>query len=129
MDTKSTIYNSDGDSGDEASTGGAGSDSEELDWKQKKRKIDQEQWKERNRAKYQFLDEIQDENRRKPGDPDYDPRTLFIPSSALVKMTNFEQQYWDIKRKNFDTVVFFNKGMFYEIFETDAEVCSSSPMF
>eukprot|EP01122_Echinamoeba_exundans_P011099 TRINITY_DN4299_c0_g1_i2.p1 TRINITY_DN4299_c0_g1~~TRINITY_DN4299_c0_g1_i2.p1 ORF type:complete len:1136 (-),score=256.23 TRINITY_DN4299_c0_g1_i2:4242-7649(-) len=122
-DTKSTIYNSDSDSGDDASAAGAGSDSEELDWRQKKRKIDQEQWKERNKAKYQFLDEIQDENRRKPGDPDYDTRTLFIPSSALVKMTNFEQQYWDIKRKNFDTVVFFNKGMFYEIFETDAEIC------
>ena len=29
----------------------------------------------------------------------YDPRTLFIPKSAWQKFTNFEKQYWEIKRE------------------------------
>ena len=43
------------------------------------------------------------------GHPDYDPRTLYIPPSAWAKFTPFEKQYWEIKCKLFDTVVFFKK--------------------
>lgn len=57
--------------------------------------------------------------------PNYDPRTLFIPQSAFVYMTPFERQYWEIKRKHFDTILFFQKGKFYELFETDAEIGQS----
>jgi DNA mismatch repair protein MSH6 len=39
-------------------------------------------------------------------------------------MTAFERQYWEIKKKVFDSVVFFNKGMFFELFELDADVGS-----
>jgi DNA mismatch repair protein MSH6 len=81
-----------------------------------------EVWNEKNKAKYSFLTDIMDENRRRPGDPDYDPRTLFIPHSSFLQMTPFERQYWEIKRRVFDSVVFFNKGMFFELFELDADV-------
>jgi DNA mismatch repair protein MSH6 len=37
-------------------------------------------------------------------------------------MTPFERQFWDVKRNLFDTVVFFRKGMFYELFEGDARM-------
>lgn len=37
-------------------------------------------------------------------------------------MTPFERQFWDVKRKLFDTIVFFRKGMFYELFEADARI-------
>lgn len=63
-----------------------------------------------------------DENKNLKGSPGYDPRTLYIPAQAYANMTPFEKQYWDIKRNHFDTVIFFKKGMFYELFETDAEI-------
>lgn len=33
-----------------------------------------------------------------------------------------EKQYWDIKRKNFDQIIFFKKGKFYELYEQDADI-------
>lgn len=55
-------------------------------------------------------------------DPAYDPRTLYIPKSAWGKFTPFEKQFWEIKCKLFDTMVFFKKGKFYELYESDADV-------
>ncbi len=49
-------------------------------------------------------------------------RTVFVPQEQYLKMTPFERQFWDVKRKLFDTVVFFRKGMFYELFEGDARL-------
>ena len=41
-------------------------------------------------------------------------------------MTNFERQYWEIKMMNWDTVLFFKKGKFYELYERDADIgCQS----
>eukprot|EP01061_Rhynchopus_euleeides_P014543 TRINITY_DN2517_c0_g2_i1.p1 TRINITY_DN2517_c0_g2~~TRINITY_DN2517_c0_g2_i1.p1 ORF type:complete len:901 (+),score=376.40 TRINITY_DN2517_c0_g2_i1:449-3151(+) len=37
-------------------------------------------------------------------------------------MTNFERQYWEIKMENWDTVLFFKKGKFYELYERDADI-------
>jgi len=34
----------------------------------------------------------------------------------------FNTQYWDVKKKYFDTVVFFKKGKFYELYEFDADI-------
>jgi DNA mismatch repair protein MSH6 len=33
------------------------------------------------------------------------------------------KQYWDIKRENFDKILFFKIGKFYEIFYDDAILC------
>lgn len=95
-----------------------------------------------NQQRYAWLDEPRDEAGRPRGDPNYDPSTLYIPAPAQRAFTPFEQQYWDIKKRHFDTVVFFRKGkvrssctevsiarsqianslQFFELFELDAEV-------
>jgi DNA mismatch repair protein MSH6 len=50
----------------------------------------------------------------------HDPRTLYIPKSAWSKFTPFEVQFWEIKQTHYDTVLFFQKGKFYELYEEDA---------
>ncbi|ORY87848.1 muts domain V-domain-containing protein [Protomyces lactucae-debilis] len=63
---------------------------------------------------------IRDADRRKPDDPLYNPRTLYIPPSALAEFGNFEAQFWSFKKENWDAVIFFQKGKFYELYEDDA---------
>lgn len=64
--------------------------------------------------RYPWLANPCDAQRRPVTDPDYDPRTLYIPPAAYNKLTDFEKQFWDIKKNHFDTVVFFKKGKFFE---------------
>lgn len=78
-----------------------------------------------NEERYQWLVNIRDAQKRPTDHPDYDPRTLFIPSSAWAKFTAFEKQYWEIKSKMWDTVVFFKKGKFYELYENDASIANT----
>lgn len=78
-----------------------------------------------NEERYQWLVNIKDGEKRTPDDPDYDSRTLYIPSSAWAKFTAFEKQYWEIKGKMWDTVVFFKKGKFYELYENDATIANT----
>ncbi|KAK5576800.1 hypothetical protein RB653_007944 [Dictyostelium firmibasis] len=72
--------------------------------------------------RYSFLVNIRDANGNPKDHPDYDKRTLHIPASCLSKFSPFERQFWDIKSKNYDTVVFFKKGKFYELYESDADI-------
>ncbi|RKP08628.1 muts domain V-domain-containing protein, partial [Thamnocephalis sphaerospora] len=72
--------------------------------------------------RYKWLVDVCDADGNPVGHPDYNPRTLFIPKSAWNKFTPFERQFWEIKCKFFDTVVFFKKGKFYELYENDADV-------
>ncbi len=65
---------------------------------------------------------VRDEAGRRPDDPSYDGRTVLVPQEQFLKMTSFERQFWEVKRRLFDTVVFFRKGMFYELFEEDARI-------
>lgn len=78
-----------------------------------------------NEERYQWLVNIKDSEKRTSDDANYDSRTLYIPSSAWAKFTAFEKQYWEIKSKMFDTVVFFKKGKFYELYENDAMIANS----
>ncbi|TIA59677.1 DNA mismatch repair protein Msh6 [Aureobasidium pullulans] len=73
-------------------------------------------------SRYPWLADIMDADRNKPSSPDYDPRTLYIPPLAWSKFSPFEKQYWEIKSKFWDTIVFFKKGKFYELYENDATV-------
>lgn len=57
---------------------------------------------------------------RKETDPDYDPRTLYVPSNFLNLETPGHRQWWEIKSKNFDTILFFKVGKFYEFYHWDA---------
>lgn len=63
-------------------------------------------------ARYPWLANMQDADRHPPDHPDYDPRTLYIPPNAWNQFSPFERQYWEIKSKWWDTVVFFKKGKF-----------------
>ncbi|KAK9467760.1 muts domain V-domain-containing protein [Lipomyces arxii] len=78
-----------------------------------------------NEERYSWLVEVKDADGNPFGHPDYDPRTLYIPKSAWNKFTAFETQYWEVKSKMFDTVVFFKKGKFYELYERDADIAHS----
>lgn len=75
--------------------------------------------------RYAWLLDVKDADMHPVGHPDYDPRTLHIPSSAWAKFTPFEKQYWEVKHKLFNTVVFFKKGKFYELYENDAQIAHS----
>ncbi|EPS30639.1 hypothetical protein PDE_05591 [Penicillium oxalicum 114-2] len=72
--------------------------------------------------RYPWLANIKDIDGNPPGHPDYDPRTIYIPPLAWSKFSPFEKQYWEIKQKFWDTVVFFKKGKFYELYENDATI-------
>lgn len=75
-----------------------------------------------NEERYHWLVEERDATGRPVTDPQHDPRTLYIPSSAWNKFTPFEKQYWEIKSKMWDCIVFFKKGKFFELYEKDALV-------
>jgi DNA mismatch repair protein MSH6 len=72
--------------------------------------------------RYAWLANIRDIDGNPIGHPEYDPRTLYIPPLAWSKFSPFEKQYWEIKQKFWDTVVFFKKGKFYELYENDATI-------
>eukprot|EP01134_Creolimax_fragrantissima_P008209 CFRG8209T1 len=76
----------------------------------------------KNAQRYHFLTDIMDKNKRRPGEPGYDKNTLHIPMKFMDNFTNFERQYWEIKSENWDTLVFFKKGKFYELYEKDADI-------
>lgn len=72
--------------------------------------------------RHPWLVDIMDIDRNRPDSPDYDPRTLYVPPMAMGKFSPFEKQYWEIKQKFWDTIVFFKKGKFYELYENDATI-------
>ncbi|CAG0893054.1 unnamed protein product [Darwinula stevensoni] len=67
-------------------------------------------------------DKIMDAQKRRPNDPEYDPKTLYLPEDLKGKLTPAHRQWWDIKSKNFDVVLFFKVGKFYELFHMDAVI-------
>ncbi|KAK4370225.1 hypothetical protein RND71_009700 [Anisodus tanguticus] len=75
-------------------------------------------------SKFEWLhpSQIKDANGRRPGDPLYDKQTLYIPPDVLRKMSASQKQYWDVKCKYMDIVLFFKMGKFYELYELDAEI-------
>lgn len=72
--------------------------------------------------RHAWLEDERDIDRNPVGHPDYDPRTLYIPPHAFRDFSPFERQYWEIKQKFWDTIVFFKKGKFYELYEKDATI-------
>lgn len=72
--------------------------------------------------RYSWLASLKDMDGNPKGHPDYDPRTIYIPPLAWSRFSPFEKQYWEIKQKFWDTVVFFKKGKFYELYENDATI-------
>ena len=72
--------------------------------------------------RYTWLANLTDADRNRPDNPDYDPRTVYIPPMAWNNFSPFEKQYWEIKQNLWDTIVFFKKGKFYELYENDATI-------
>ncbi|KJP88821.1 hypothetical protein AK88_01511 [Plasmodium fragile] len=71
---------------------------------------------------------IRDLNLRTPDHADYDCSTIWTPPpdhpwAVEYKHAHYTpgmQQFWKIKSKNFDKIIFFKMGRFYEIFYIDA---------
>ncbi|GLH02763.1 Probable DNA mismatch repair protein Msh6 [Gryllus bimaculatus] len=72
--------------------------------------------------KYEFLKphKIRDGNRRSPEDPEYNARTVYVPEDFKKNLSPGMKQWWDIKAQNFDCVLFFKVGKFYELYHMDA---------
>ncbi|KAJ8359742.1 hypothetical protein SKAU_G00162670 [Synaphobranchus kaupii] len=77
-------------------------DHEKLDWLQEGRR--------------------KDAKRRRPGDPDYDPATLYVPEDFLSKTTPGMRRWWQLKSEMADAVLFYKVGKFYELYHMDAVV-------
>ncbi|KAF3040241.1 DNA mismatch repair protein msh6 [Didymella heteroderae] len=88
----------------------------------KKSKIKEKPSQSEPEKRYPWLANMLDIDRNPPDHPDYDPRTLYIPPGAWKDFSPFETQYWEIKQKFWDSIVFFKKGKFYELYEKDASV-------
>ncbi|GAA5881916.1 hypothetical protein JCM16303_003463 [Sporobolomyces ruberrimus] len=82
----------------------------------------EKQQKKANETAYGFLAKPKDADGLSHAEPGADPRTLYIPSSAWKTFTPFEKQFWEIKQNHFDTVLFFQKGKFFELYEDDARI-------
>lgn len=77
----------------------------------------------REKDKFKFLSENRrDANKRRPGDENYDPKTLYLPPQFLNSLTGGQKQWWEFKSMNMDKVLFFKMGKFYELFEMDAHI-------
>ncbi|KAG7578547.1 DNA mismatch repair protein MutS-like N-terminal [Arabidopsis thaliana x Arabidopsis arenosa] len=75
-------------------------------------------------TKFEWLEpsRIRDAYRRRPDDPLYDRKTLYIPPDVFKKMSASQKQYWSVKSEYMDIVLFFKVGKFYELYELDAEL-------
>jgi DNA mismatch repair protein MSH6 len=73
---------------------------------------------------YTFLEEerIKDIEGRLKTNPDYDPRTLYVPNDFKKQLTPGLRQWWTVKSKNFDVIIFFKVGKFYELYHMDAVI-------
>lgn len=65
---------------------------------------------------------IRDVNKRRPNHPEYDSRTLFVPDHYLNGLTPAMRQWWELKSQNFDCILFFKVGKFYELYHMDAGI-------
>jgi len=65
---------------------------------------------------------FRDINGRKQSDPDYDPKTLYVPPEFRKEQTPALRQWWDLKANNFDVIFFFKVGKFYEVYHQDAVI-------
>lgn len=63
---------------------------------------------------------IRDASKRPASDPEYDPKTLFVPPDFFQKQTPGHRQWWTMKSQHFDTILLFKVGKFYETYHMDA---------
>ncbi|GMT28784.1 hypothetical protein PFISCL1PPCAC_20081, partial [Pristionchus fissidentatus] len=97
---------------------------EEKPKKKKKDEDDEDAVDAYTHEKLDFLKpyRIRDHSGRRPDDPDYDPTTVKIPEQFFKEQTPGHHQWWTIKSYNFDTVLLFKVGKFYELYHMDATI-------
>ncbi|KAA8495013.1 DNA mismatch repair protein Msh6 [Porphyridium purpureum] len=74
---------------------------------------------------HSWAKDVRDAQGRRPSEPSYDPTTLSIPKKDYEKLTPYQKQFWDVKSKHYNVVIFFKKGKFYEMYDVDADLCHS----
>ncbi|XP_025192945.1 DNA mismatch repair protein Msh6 [Melanaphis sacchari] len=81
--------------------------------------IDHDNWP---HLKFEFLkpEKIRDANKKSPSDPNYNPRTLYVPEDFKMTLTPGVRQWWELKAQHFDCILFFKVGKFYEMYHMDA---------
>ncbi|VEL24721.1 unnamed protein product, partial [Protopolystoma xenopodis] len=67
-------------------------------------------------------DRMMDINKRPRSHPDYDPTTLYVPEDFKSRQTPGMRQWWELKSRYFDTIIFFKVGKFYELYHMDAVI-------
>lgn len=67
-------------------------------------------------------DKIRDIRGNRLDHPEYDEKTLYVPQDFLDKQTPAMRQWWILKSKHYDTVLFFKIGKFYEFYHMDAVI-------
>ncbi|CAL1277104.1 unnamed protein product [Larinioides sclopetarius] len=65
---------------------------------------------------------IRDKENRPSSSPNYNPSTLYVPDDFKKKLTPAMRQWWNFKAQNFDAVLFFKVGKFYELYHMDAVI-------
>ena len=50
---------------------------------------------------------FRDRDGNRKDSPDYSPQTLYVPDSFLNKQTPAMRQWWEMKSRHFDTILFF----------------------
>ncbi|KAL0023612.1 hypothetical protein WJX77_007042 [Trebouxia sp. C0004] len=75
-------------------------------------------------SRFNWLEDklIKDAKGRRPQHQQYDPRTVAVPADAFQKLSDSQKQYWEIKQKYRDVILFFKIGTFYELYEDDAQI-------
>ena len=65
--------------------------------------------------KLNWLDpqQIKDKDGHKRSDPEYNPRSLYVPHIFSTKLTPAQKQWWEIKSDNFDTILCFKVNQTY----------------
>ncbi|KAL5060662.1 hypothetical protein RYX36_032266 [Vicia faba] len=77
----------------------------------------------REAQKFRFLGkDRRDAKQRRPGDENYDSRTLYLSPDFVRSLSDGQKQWWDFKSKHMDKVLFFKMGKFYELYEMDAHI-------
>ncbi|XP_050439278.1 DNA mismatch repair protein Msh6 [Adelges cooleyi] len=81
--------------------------------------VDHDNWP---HLKLEFLkpEKIKDVNKKPLTDPNYNPRTLYVPEDFKQKLTPAVRQWWELKSQHYDCVLFFKVGKFYEMYHMDA---------
>ncbi|CAD8048051.1 unnamed protein product [Paramecium primaurelia] len=72
--------------------------------------------------KWAAIGSSRDKSGKLHGTQDADPTTLLIPQNEFNKLTKCMQQFWKYKSENFDKIIFFKLGKFYELFYEDAYI-------